>query len=129
MPDCAVDTNVLIRFLEGDTNLPEPILTYLRDVDEGMAICHIPAVVAMEMLYLFEKGRIPRGVDDVADLLENSNFRLQPLDLGVLRAGVTVDDIPELHDRMIVATAKLLGVPLLTLDHNIRATQHVQTVG
>jgi len=39
-----------------------------------------------------------------------------------------VDDVPELHDRIIVGTAKWLGVPILTGDGIISESSHAQTI-
>ena len=128
MPDFAVDTNVLLRFMARQKDLPEEMLQYLREAESGNTRCFVPAVVPMEMLYLFEKRRIPKGVGDVAELLGDEGFELQPLDLGVLLAAVPIDDIPELHDRLIAATAGYLNVPLLTLDPVIKSSRHVRTL-
>jgi len=38
-----------------------------------------------------------------------------------------VDDVPELHDRIIVGTAKWLGVPILTGDEVISESRYVKT--
>ena len=43
-------------------------------------------------------------------------------------AASEVDDVPELHDRIIVGTAKWLGVPLLTRDEVMQASRHVHTI-
>ena len=128
MPDFAVDTNVLLRFMAHKKDLPDKMVQCLREAETGESRCFVPAVVPMEMLYLFEKKRIPKGLGDVADLLDESNFLLQPLDMAVLYAAAPIDDIPDLHDRLIAATAKHLDVPLLTLDSVILASRHVRTL-
>jgi len=45
----------------------------------------------------------------------------------LVRAG-KLFKIPELHDRLIVASADLLGAPLLTRDRAITASRYVQTI-
>ncbi len=44
------------------------------------------------------------------------SFREQPLTLEVVKSALEIVDIPELHDRLITGTAKLLGVELITND-------------
>jgi hypothetical protein len=46
----------------------------------------------------------------------------------VVKSTAAIDDIPELHDRLIAGTATWLGVPILTNDPVMMASQHVQTV-
>jgi len=46
----------------------------------------------------------------------------------VVKTTAAIDDIPELHDRLIAGTAAWLGVSILTNDPAMMASQHVQTV-
>lgn len=41
---------------------------------------------------------------------------------------MSVDDVPELHDRIIVATAEHLGALILTSDAVIERSRHVETI-
>lgn len=46
----------------------------------------------------------------------------------VVTSAVGIDDVPELHDRLIVATAKLLTVPILTNDPVMSGSKHTTTI-
>jgi hypothetical protein len=48
--------------------------------------------------------------------------------LEVVRAAATIDDVPELHDRLIAGTAAWLDIPILTNDPVMMTSQHVQTI-
>jgi PIN domain nuclease of toxin-antitoxin system len=79
------------------------------------------------MVYLVEKGRIAaNALNDLhAAMAEpNSVFRHLPLDEAVAMRmrEVSRQDIPELPDRVIAATAQLHGVPLLSRDGRIRSS-------
>jgi hypothetical protein len=53
-------------------------------------------------------------------LISNSpNYTLVPIDADVVLATATVDDVPELHDRILVGTAKHLN-----LSKNRRIFRH-----
>ena len=39
-----------------------------------------------------------------------------PIGFEVVKAAAGIDDVPELHDRLIAGTAAWLGVPILTND-------------
>jgi len=83
----------------------------------------------MEILYLSEKGRIPVNLESVRNLLtERDNYQVFPVDMDVVATAALIDDVPELHDRLIVATAKWLRVAILTNDPAISASNHVQTI-
>lgn len=43
----------------------------------------------------------------------------------ILKTAAEIDDIPELHDRLIAATAKYLDLPLITNDPEIGASRHI----
>jgi hypothetical protein len=79
----------------------------------------------MEMLYLFEKHRIAVGLLQTDDLLKSQNYQFEPLSLEILKTASEIDDIPELHDRLIAATACYLDLPLTTNDPVIRDSRFV----
>ncbi len=52
-------------------------------------------------------------------IAEADNFHVLPFDLDGARALISLVDIPEMHDRMIVAAAQAYGVSLITRDEVI----------
>jgi PIN domain nuclease of toxin-antitoxin system len=84
------------------------------------------------MVYLIEKGRIPpNALTDLHTAIADPNAVLQhvPLDENVAMKmrEVSRQDIPDLPDRVIAATAQLRGVHLLSRDSQIR-TSTVHTI-
>ena len=79
----------------------------------------------MEVLYLFEKNRIEVGLLHTEDLLKGQNYQFEPLNLEILKTAAEIDDIPELHDRLIAATAKYLDIPIITNDPLIKKSKFV----
>jgi predicted ATP-dependent Lon-type protease len=55
---------------------------------------------------------IARGLEYVRDT-RSRNYEVLPVDADIVLAAVGIDDIPELHDRIIMTTARYLGVPIL----------------
>jgi predicted nucleic acid-binding protein len=97
--------------------------------EAGTATIAIPGMVLAEILYLSEKGRITATPADVAAYLARyPSCREHPLGLAVVQTAAEITDVPELHDRLIAGTARLLQVPLLTNDPTIRASAFVTTV-
>lgn len=88
----------------------------------------IPAIVLMEVLYLFEKNRIDIGLLQTEDLFKSQNYQFEPLSFEILKTASEIDDIPELHDRLIAATARYLDLPIITNDPVIRDSRFVEVL-
>jgi len=97
--------------------------------DRGENIIIVPAVVLMEVLYLFEKNRIKIDLIQTEDLLKSRNYQFEPLSLEILKVASEINDIPELHDRLIAATARYLNIPLITNDPVILESRFVKALG
>ena len=101
----------------------------LQEADAGEHTIFVSAISLMEILYLAQAKKITVDLAEVMTLISNSpNYTLVPIDADVVLATASVDDVPELHDRIIVGTAKHLQVPLLTSDQAISQSNHVQTI-
>ena len=96
--------------------------------DKGDARIIIPAIVLMEVMYLFEKHRVPISLLQIEDLMQSENYRCEPLGLEILQVAVEIDDIPELHDRLIAATARALDLPLITNDPELHNSRFISVV-
>lgn len=125
MASYVTDTQALVKFMMGQKVIDARSHQAFRDVDRGDGVMIIPAVVVMEMLYLFEKHRIARSVFHVELLVNTQNYQIEPLGLEILKTATDIDDIPELHDRLIAATARYLNMPLITNDPVIRRSRCV----
>ena len=92
----------------------------------------VSAISLAEMVYLIEKGRIPASAladrhTAIAD--PKAVLRHVPLDekFAMRMAELSRHDIPDLPDRIIAATARLYGVPVLSREGRIRASA-IQTI-
>ena len=81
----------------------------------------------MEVLYLFEKNRIPVDLLQIEELLKSKNYQVEPLSLEIIKVASEITDIPEMHDRLIAATARFLGIPLITNDPVMQNSKFVDT--
>lgn len=127
--DALADTMALVWHLRGGQRLGRRAKQILREADQGRQTIAISGVTLMEILYLSEHRRIPVDVGTLGDrLTQSSNYIIVPVGLEVVRAAAAIDDVSELHDRLIAGTAAWLGIPILTNDPVMMASQHVQTV-
>jgi len=123
------DTQALLKFMMGKKVIDDESYQAFLAAERGEAVVIIPAIVLMEVMYLFEKHRIDISLLQVEDLLESRNYQFEPLSLEVLEAASVIEDIPELHDRLIAATARYLDLPLITNDPVIRGSRFVNVLG
>ena len=95
--------------------------------DRGEAIIHIPTMVFAEILYLSERHRIAVTVQQVdAFLVDTTTYLPAPLTLPTILRAAEIDDIPELHDRLIAGTAVAMHLPLITNDPIISKSTSVR---
>ena len=127
--DCLADTVAIVRHLRQHYALGRQASDILHEADQGLHRIYLSAITLMEVLYLSEAGRIDLPLEELVTTVSRSrNYRVVPVDADIALAAVGIDDVPELHDRIIVATARYLGVPVLTSDRVIAASRHVQTL-
>ena len=132
MPSVAVDTHAIAWYLAGDKRLSAKAAAALDQATAEGEPIHVPSVCLVELTYLVEKGRVPaaarerlvRALDDPA-----TSCRLAPLDRAVADAleRVSRNEVPDLPDRIVPATAVAPRVPLISRDGKIRASQ-VETI-
>lgn len=124
-----IDTQALIKFLNGVTVINKEIDAILKKTDEGDNVIVVPAVVIFEVGYLYEKNRIPISVKDIENIISDSvNYVEEALTLDIIKSAFEITDIPELHDRLIAGTARYLDIPLITNDPVILRSAFLQCV-
>lgn len=95
----------------------------------GQQTIVLSGATLMELLYLSERRRISINLTTVKNLLAHSqSYTVAPVSLEVIEATASIDDIPELHDRVIAGTAAWLNIPILTNDPDMTASRYVRTV-
>lgn len=122
------DTQALVKFMTGKKVIDDVSHHSFLASDNGESIIIIPAVVLMEVLYLGEKHRIAVDLLATEDLMRSQNYQFEPLSFEILKTALEIDDIPELHDRLIAATASYLDLPIITNDPVILNSKWVKTL-
>lgn len=124
MTDYVADTHALIWYLENSSRLGSHARAAFDACDRGEIRIYVPTICLVEIVYLMEKGRISPDMKSMLDLAlksEESGLVLTDLDVDVAEqvANVIRDDIPDLPDRVIAATALALNLPLISRDRKI----------
>ena len=126
MSALAVDTHVVIWYLTQPQKLSQAARDAIVHAEGSGGPIYVSAISLVEMRYLVEKGRLmPTLIQQTEDALDDpsSPLLLVPIDRAVTRSlgGVARNDVPDMPDRIIAATALYLDVPLITRDGLIRA--------
>jgi len=132
MAGLVVDTHALLWYLLGSPRLSTRARSEMDAALAAGDAMRVAAVTLVEVTYLVEKGRLPEVARTrLHDLLDDpgSGVIVAPLDRQIADAVARVDrnQVPDMPDRIIAATALHLGLPLVSRDGKIR-TSVIQTV-
>jgi PIN domain nuclease of toxin-antitoxin system len=128
-----LDTHVLVWWAAGGDQLSEAARETIQRERAGAGEVVISAISAWEVAMLVEKDRLILSID-VGSWLERvaevDGVLFQPVDVAIARKSASLPGAfhKDPADRMIVATARELGAPLVTADEKILNYPHVRTV-
>jgi len=126
-----LDTHIWIWWIQGDPRLKEERINWMTEQEEqGLGISIISC---WEVAKLVENNylQLPITVDKwLEQALNYPGIRLLELTLPIILDSTHLP--PTFHrdpaDQIIVATARIHEIPLLTADHKILDYPHVQTI-
>jgi PIN domain nuclease of toxin-antitoxin system len=127
-----LDTHAFVWFITDEPRLSSQARRFIVDsLIEGNLLA-VSAVSIVEIVYLAEKGKIPTDfIKEINRFFTGvSPFVIAPLDMSVLLMldQVPRNSVPDMPDRIIVATALALGVPLVTQDQRIHQSGVVTVI-
>ena len=102
-----LDTHALVWYLEGSPRLSTKAKAIVDDSSNQLVV---PLIVLAEAAFLIERGRvaIPSVPDLLSDVQADPCIEIYPLTWEVFQHTLTAISIPEMHDRLIVATTLYL---------------------
>jgi PIN domain nuclease of toxin-antitoxin system len=126
------DTHTFIWYLAGDKRLSVNGREFIdAAAREGDTIA-VSSITLVETVYLMERNRVP--ADTLRRLVEelvipNGVFVEVPIDhqVATIMQQVSPNEIPDMPDRIIAATALHHGVPVISRDGRIQASS-IQTI-
>jgi PIN domain nuclease of toxin-antitoxin system len=124
-----VDTHALFWYISRSTRLGRNALQVFRDGENGDVRLLIPAIVLCELYYLNGKLGLPLEFSRTCDELKSAaQFEIEDLSLADIEILDSVAAVPEMHDRLIVASALRHKCPVITKDESIVASGIIETV-
>ena len=88
----------------------------------------ISVISLMEILYLSEKNRINLSLKYTISKINSSiNYTILDLTPEILEVAETIE-FKELHDRLILATAKWLNIPVISSDKQFERVDDIEVI-
>jgi PIN domain nuclease of toxin-antitoxin system len=129
VPVYIADTHALFWYRRDPSRLSAAADAVFRLAFAGGAYILVPAIVVAELYYLTQKlgsGISPSTL--LADINGSREFVFSALGQAQLERLEDVDDVPEMHDRIIAATALVQGAAIITKDESLRHSKAVEVV-
>ena len=122
------DTVTIIRYFSGDGKIGAQALKIMDEADEGRHVILVSALTLAEILYLSEKNRIGIGLEESLEIISHAdNYQIADLTSTIVKEALSFS-FPDIFDRLIIATARCLGAPIVTCDERIKGVGLVQVV-
>ena len=120
------DTHAWVYYLLN--KLPHKSNKVFTSIENGDDIILVPTISLSECVHLIERKRIVLTYNELFSRLEESNnFVVVPLTFEIVKL-IPEIRLKELHDKIIVATAKFLKSALITKDKEIIKSGIVNTI-
>jgi PIN domain nuclease of toxin-antitoxin system len=123
------DTHALLWWFTNSPKLSPKASAIFEQCEKGENVIFVPSIVIAEALSIFEKKRIAFDFKKLLRKINDSdNFVIIALDSTILQKMVDLKDVPELHDKIIVSTARYLNLPIITKDEFIQSLSYIKTI-
>lgn len=123
------DTHALYWYFINSPQLGARANAAFNEADAGQALIYVPAIVVAELYYLNKKHGFPLAMQaTITQLRQSAQFELLPFEAVDVLEFDAHAAVPEMHDRVIAGVASRFGVPCLTCDSQIVASQLVNVV-
>jgi PIN domain nuclease of toxin-antitoxin system len=124
-----VDTHVLTWYFTGSKRLQPALKERIDEIRNRNGRLLIPTIVLAEALAIAEKGRVEFNFAEMQRVIrEEPEFEIISFSPEIFTMATHVRNVPELHDRIIVATARFYGAGILTKDREILASGEVPSL-
>lgn len=126
------DTHTVIWYLFEDDRLSQTAKSTIENIANNGDYVGFSSITIVEIIYLIEKGRIPSETLTklMRETTQNDTVLLCiDLDENIARnlSNVSRNEVPDLPDRLIAATALFYNVPIISRDYKIKCSS-VQTI-
>jgi predicted nucleic acid-binding protein len=124
-----LDTHVLIWYFIGSKRLKRRAKEAIDDCISKGGKLLVPTIVLSEALDIAEKRKVEFDFHEMYRLIrDNPAFEVVGFTTSIFDETLEIKDIKEIHDRIIVATAKFYSSDIITKDKIIRVSGEVESL-
>lgn len=127
LPKYCFDTHPLVWYFRESKTLSEKAKLILDEAFNGNSIAFIPSIVLLEAFHLSLKDS-KFVFSKFVDFLKRAEFIIVPLEEEVLKTCFELPKGINIHDRIVIATAKISGSKLVTKDKVLRSSFPLETI-
>lgn len=124
-----LDTHILIWYFTGSVRLQQKFKECIDLTRSRGGRLLIPTIVLAEALDIAEKGRVELDFDEMYRLIQaEPEFEIVGFGIEIFKETMALKEIGEIHDRIIVATARFYETGILTKDRIITRSGGVEVL-
>jgi PIN domain nuclease of toxin-antitoxin system len=124
-----LDTHILIWYFIGSKRLKKRAKEAIDDCISRGGKLLVPTIVLSEALDIAEKRKVEFDFQKMYRLIcDNPAFEVVGFTTTIFDETLEIKDIQEIHDRIIVATARFYSVDIITKDKIIRVSGEVESL-
>jgi predicted nucleic acid-binding protein len=129
MDTYVVDTHSLVWFITEDNKLSKEASQVLERAERAEVEVLIPTIVLAEITYIAQKKKVKITINEVLKRIqEGDGFAVVPFDFPIFQMVLKLPEDWEIHDRIIVATARYYRAQLITKDETLQKSGKIETV-
>ncbi|MBI4650365.1 PIN domain-containing protein [Candidatus Desantisbacteria bacterium] len=122
------DTVTIVRHFAKTGQIGKTAKFIIEETEKGKNHIFISVISLVEIMYLSQKMRININLAETLQVINTSiNYSTVDLTPHIVSIAETID-FPELFDRLIIATAEYLKIPILTSDEKIQNMKNIKTI-
>jgi predicted nucleic acid-binding protein len=123
-----LDTNAIIRHFTQVSRLGRRAKEIITQAEKDEHQLFISIISLMEIMYLAEKNRIPLALDEILGNINSKKcYSIVEFNVDILEEAANIR-FYELHDRLILATAKHLGAPIISSDQEFASVEDIEVI-
>ena len=125
MSGMVLDTHAVVWHLLDSPRLSPKVLSLVEQAVRDGDPLYVSTISLLETVYLVEKRRLPEeALDRLIQTLSRPDSDIVSVSFSMAIAlaarQITREQVPDMPDRIVAATALYLGVPLITRDGTIQ---------
>lgn len=115
------DTHSFIWYLTDSPQLSKKARNVFDLCDQGEVSIIIPAIVLLECIDILDKKKVDLKFEEIiSKIFQATNFIFSEINWSLILEVNKIKGLKDLHDRIIVATAKIFDAYLISKDRKIK---------